>query len=201
MATKSDEHLITREQLLRAAINSFAEDGFRGASVRKIADRAGVNFPLVTYHFGSKEKLWLAVAERTLKEIIEMGEQFVPADGVTPDENFKAYLTHVLTDSTEHRERRILLGQISARRNDADIKTLTPLIEEFLTKSTNQIQHLLESGFESDLPAADIQMVLRGLLSSNASAPQGPAALFGFKSKETLVNHQVNLLMRLFKNA
>lgn len=201
MTTKSDENLLTREQLLRAATSSFAQDGFRGASVRKIAERAGVSFPLVTYHFGSKEKLWLSVAERALSEIIEMGEAFVPDDDLPPAENFAAYLSHVLTDSTEHRDRRIILGQISARRDDPIIKNLIPLASEFQTKSTQRIQHLLDCGFKSELPARDIQMVLRGLLSSNASAPQGPAALFGFESKRALVEHQVNLLMRLFKNA
>ncbi|GAB5486977.1 MAG: hypothetical protein Pars2KO_05470 [Parasphingorhabdus sp.] len=201
MATKNEEHLITREQLLRAAIRAFAREGFRGASVRNIANSAGVNFPLVTYHFGSKEKLWLAVAKRTLTEIIEMGEAFTADENASPDSNFAAYLDHVLTDSTEHRDRRIILGQISARRDNPVVDSLVPLIEEFLTKSTARIQRLLDNGFESELPASDIQMILRGLLASNASAPQGPAALFGFESNEALVNHQVSLLMRLFKNA
>ena len=35
----------------------FAENGFAGTSVRDIADKAGVNLAMISYYFGSKEKL------------------------------------------------------------------------------------------------------------------------------------------------
>jgi AcrR family transcriptional regulator len=41
----------------------FAEHGFEGTSMRALTSRAGVNLGAVTYHFGSKEALYAAVAE------------------------------------------------------------------------------------------------------------------------------------------
>lgn len=46
--------------ILAAARTVFAESGFDGASLRDIAQRAGVTQPLVSYHFASKDALWRA---------------------------------------------------------------------------------------------------------------------------------------------
>ena len=44
-------------QIMEAAEELFAEKGFDGTSVRDIADEAGVNLAMISYYFGSKEKL------------------------------------------------------------------------------------------------------------------------------------------------
>jgi TetR/AcrR family transcriptional regulator len=54
----------TKQKLLDAAIEAFAENGFKGTSTRDIAERAGVHHPLITYHFKNKEELWRAAADR-----------------------------------------------------------------------------------------------------------------------------------------
>jgi AcrR family transcriptional regulator len=53
----SEEDVSTRDQILRAAIQQFAEHGFRGASIRGIASAAGFSPGLVQHHFGTKENL------------------------------------------------------------------------------------------------------------------------------------------------
>jgi len=55
-----------RERIVEAALEAFAEKGFRGASTREIAERAGTNQGLITYHFPSKEELWRAAADRII---------------------------------------------------------------------------------------------------------------------------------------
>ena len=50
----------TRQRILEAAIEAFAELGFKGASTRDIAARADTNQGLITYHFKSKDELWRA---------------------------------------------------------------------------------------------------------------------------------------------
>ncbi len=70
MSSKSPERkqqqrsLITQRKLIDAAIEAFAENGYKGTSTRDIADRAGVHHPLITYHFKNKEQLWHAAADR-----------------------------------------------------------------------------------------------------------------------------------------
>ncbi len=50
-----------RERILEAAGEIFAECGFRGATVRKICERAKVNVAAINYYFGGKEKLYSEV--------------------------------------------------------------------------------------------------------------------------------------------
>jgi AcrR family transcriptional regulator len=52
----------TRRAILDAALNEFAERGFEGASIRRIGERASLDWTLITYHFRNKDLLWRAVA-------------------------------------------------------------------------------------------------------------------------------------------
>ncbi|KAA5536483.1 TetR/AcrR family transcriptional regulator [Taibaiella lutea] len=48
-------------QIMQKALEVFAEKGFDSASVRDIAQRADVNVAMISYYFGSKEKLLEAI--------------------------------------------------------------------------------------------------------------------------------------------
>ncbi|MBW4722357.1 TetR/AcrR family transcriptional regulator [Saccharothrix obliqua] len=74
-----------RRAILDAAFVVFAQAGFEGACVRKIAAEAGVAKPTVYNHLGDKETLFrhsiTAVAERELAEHLEAVESLVTAGG------------------------------------------------------------------------------------------------------------------------
>ncbi|MEV4755561.1 TetR family transcriptional regulator [Micromonospora sp. NPDC049559] len=53
----------TREAILAAAREAFAERGFDGASIRSIATGAGVDPALVHHYFGTKDQLFLATID------------------------------------------------------------------------------------------------------------------------------------------
>ncbi len=57
----SPAHGSTREALIHAAGQVFAEMGFRDATVRHICQVAEANVAAVNYHFGDKESLYLDV--------------------------------------------------------------------------------------------------------------------------------------------
>lgn len=61
----------TKEQILNTAERLFAEHGFAGTSLRGVVREAEVNIAAVHYHFGSKEKLFVAVVQRVAKPIIQ----------------------------------------------------------------------------------------------------------------------------------
>jgi AcrR family transcriptional regulator len=53
----------TREAILEAARQAFADRGYDGASIRQIATDAGVDPALVHHYFGAKDRLFLAVIQ------------------------------------------------------------------------------------------------------------------------------------------
>ena len=59
----------TREKVLRAAEEMFADRGFYGATVREICLRAGVNVAAVNYHFGDKLTLYTEVLRRLARTL------------------------------------------------------------------------------------------------------------------------------------
>ncbi len=56
----------TRERIVEAAEQLFAEQGFSATSLRNITAEAGVNLAAVNYHFGSKDELIRNVFARRL---------------------------------------------------------------------------------------------------------------------------------------
>src|SRR5947207_3655114 len=58
----------TRERILAAAFQEFAAQGFAGARVDRIADRAGINKRMLYHYFGDKEGLFREVLRRKIAE-------------------------------------------------------------------------------------------------------------------------------------
>ncbi|SHK84605.1 transcriptional regulator, TetR family [Pseudonocardia thermophila] len=69
----------TRGALLEAARAAFVELGYDGATVRGIAERAGVDPAMVNHWFGSKEKLFVAAIQLPVDPSAVL-EQVVPGD-------------------------------------------------------------------------------------------------------------------------
>jgi len=87
----------TKERILSAAREVFAERGVAGANVRDICSRAEANQAAVHYHFGSKEKLFMAV----LKDLMLREEEQYPygmglSSGAPAQDRLKAYIRSLL---------------------------------------------------------------------------------------------------------
>jgi AcrR family transcriptional regulator len=78
-----DEHVRTR--LINAAVRVFDRKGYAAASVREVAEIAGVTKPAVYYHFGSKEGLLLAILHQAERQLTRTLEQAVLRPGSARD--------------------------------------------------------------------------------------------------------------------
>ena len=92
--------LTSRDRILEAATRVYAEQGFRGATTRRIADEAGVNEITVFRHFGSKEALITEAlrACAAAPPAVELPE--VPRD---PERELTTWAAAELADLREHR--------------------------------------------------------------------------------------------------
>ena len=86
----------TREAILAAAEDEFAEKGFELASAREICRRAGVNSALLSRYFGSKDELYRIVAKRLFGDL---GAPLAKlADNVRDDETWRAAVREWVDD-------------------------------------------------------------------------------------------------------
>src|SRR3546814_11362560 len=77
----------TKDRILGAAEELFAQHGFSGTSLRQVTSRADVNIAAVNYHFGSKENLVTEVFRRRMDEMsAQRLAQLRPAQEQAPGE-------------------------------------------------------------------------------------------------------------------
>lgn len=82
------EHLEnSRERIIRTAISLFAARGFRGTSIRDIANAMNMSISNIYHYFGNKEGLLLAILEDSSKRLTETLNQVRRRD-LPPTERF-----------------------------------------------------------------------------------------------------------------
>jgi len=95
----------TKEKILDAAEELFGEKTFDTVSLRDITNHASVTLALASYHFGTKDNLFVAVVARRadmlnrmrIERLAELDEQGVTAIGPYIDAFIRPLLTQALT--------------------------------------------------------------------------------------------------------
>jgi AcrR family transcriptional regulator len=57
-----------RQEIIKAAIEVFARNGFRGTTTRDLATRADVNEAIIFRHFNTKQELYRAILEEKVSQ-------------------------------------------------------------------------------------------------------------------------------------
>lgn len=135
-----------RQQILEVATLRFAETGYRGASLRDIAQQVGITHPGLLYHFGSKEELLMAV----LSHIDDRGASVLTRQE-TPRGSLAAWL-ELLATSKNHRGLVELHVTLAAEALDPE----HPAHEYFLLRHQRMVDGLQEV-FADLLAAAELR--------------------------------------------
>ncbi|MGH6922762.1 MAG: TetR family transcriptional regulator C-terminal domain-containing protein [Propylenella sp.] len=80
-----------RKVILDAALEVFSAYGFRGSTIDRIAEKAGLSKPNLLYYFRSKEAIYVAVLEDTLEFWLEPLAALDPAGD--PLQEIGGYIT------------------------------------------------------------------------------------------------------------
>ena len=75
------QELETREKILKAADDRFAQVGYDAATTREIAELSGVNKALIHYHFKSKEALLASILDRYYERLNEVIQEAALVEG------------------------------------------------------------------------------------------------------------------------
>lgn len=91
-----------RDELLEAAIELFAANGYAGTSIRDIAKLTGRSVSNVYHYFADKEALWLAILEYSVKGLPARLRASLDGEGETLD-RFRRLVRVHLEESVQHR--------------------------------------------------------------------------------------------------
>lgn len=90
-----------RGQILRGAMDLFAEKGFRGATTREIARHLGISEALMFKYFPSKEALYRAIIQKRTDGSEEM---FFPKEAIQAKDDrqvFRSIASNLIAKNTE----------------------------------------------------------------------------------------------------
>ncbi|MBA4226085.1 MAG: TetR family transcriptional regulator [Hyphomonas sp.] len=132
-----------REMLLEAAGELMSEIGSIDVSLHQIAKRAGVTAPLVKYHFGSKDGLLLALAQRDTAQSIKQLTELM-AMNLDPATKLRVHIQGII-------------------RTYARFPYLNRLLEHFLDDPEAEGTRLIWSSFLLPLIEAQKQIITAGI--------------------------------------
>lgn len=72
---------LTRQQILDAATEHFAQHGFAGARIEAIAESAQLGGPALLYHYRDKRQLYVAVLDRTFEGLADVIARALSGNG------------------------------------------------------------------------------------------------------------------------
>jgi AcrR family transcriptional regulator len=144
-ADKKPTKKATRAIILDAAKSVFSEHPYHSASIRMIGKAAGIDHPLVSYHFRSKADLLEAVLANICEEYYEATTRwFKGLDRLEPAQGLARFIDRLLDFTRAHPEAfRILLlnmVQVPMHASDDDIemfrRSFNTLVINYLGAST-----------------------------------------------------------------
>ncbi|HCQ13845.1 TetR/AcrR family transcriptional regulator [Flavobacterium sp.] len=112
-------------EILNVAERLFAEEGFDGTSVRDIAKKANINVAMISYYFGSKEKLLEAVVIHRIGTMKLRLENLLQEDS-TPIEKIEKLVVYYINQINANRSiYQILHFELSTKKREINTDAFT----------------------------------------------------------------------------
>ncbi|MFD3685352.1 TetR/AcrR family transcriptional regulator [Nocardiopsis sp. NPDC058631] len=158
-----------RKQIVTAAIEAIAEEGYSRASFVRIAARASISPGLITYHFKTKEKLIrevLAHIESRLDRAMEGGPE--PLEGF--EDGLRRIVTGHITHCASHPR------EMAARREVVSAP-LPPALQEHVAREGDAgraelVAFLTEGQRHGEFRSFDPEVFTDALFAALGSAPR-----------------------------
>lgn len=156
------------DPVLAAAIGSFVETGYHGATMRSIAQRAGMSVPGVYHHYQDKQQLLVKVLDLTMDEL--HWRVRAARDEASTGRARVQQLVEALALFHTHRRELAFIGA-------SEMRGLTPANRRRITASRNEIQYLLDEDIdaaiaEEDLAADHARVAGRAIATMCTALPQ-----------------------------
>jgi len=144
-------------QIIEIAEQLFADRGFDGTSVRDIAHEAGVNIAMISYYFGSKEKLMEALLEWRVGEIKIRVESLIKDDRYTPLEKVNMLIDeHIERAMQKQSFHKIMVSVQVTNKNPSILKAAN----QVKIRNAKVIAELIKDGQKKGVFKKNIDLIL-----------------------------------------
>jgi len=193
---------ISRQRVIDAAIACITDQGFYRASSNAIAERAGVTWGVIQYHFGTREALMLAVLEegtRRLDDIVVTAE----ITGETVTERVAQYMDILVKyyGSTDYLAfSQVLINLTHDPRTSRQTRETMARIGESVNPELNRLQRkvLAGTGIRRQAVRSLLFHSLRGLALSHLmleTLPEQPHTPRHFPEQRRLLAEALGMLI------
>lgn len=143
----------SRTKLITAAAQLFADKGFSAVSIRELAQQAGVNSALISYHFDGKEGLYTAVLENQFSLMLQLAER-INQEPLTPEQRIREYAITVLNI---HQKYPVLIRLLYSELFNPS-PCFEVITQKFLAKLFQILFKAISDGIEAGQFRADLQI-------------------------------------------
>ena len=150
-------------EILQVAEQLFAEEGFDGTSVRDIAKKANVNVAMISYYFGSKEKMLETLVVNRISDMRLQLENLYH-ENIPPfskvDKMVELYITRVNKNRCIYQ---ILHFEFSTKKRELNFESFTEMKKTNLETFKNIIKEGQDSGeFQKDINVDLLPPIIMG---------------------------------------
>ena len=143
-------------QILQVTEKLFAEKGFDGTSIRDIAKEANINIAMVSYYFGSKEKMLEALIISRISDM-KLQLESLSKEEISPVEKInkliELYITRINKNKCIYQ---ILHFELTSKKREIDLKSFS----EVKRQNFEIIKKIIHEGQEKGVFRKDINIVL-----------------------------------------
>lgn len=194
----------TRERIRCSALREFAEHGFSGARIDRIAARSGANKAMIYYHFEGKEGLYFEILKMTYSGICEKFDDIYLSE-LSPGEKLERMFASVqnFIQNVDPDLKKMILWEIASGGSELGRKAISSYLVQIFSNVLKIYNDSKAAGVvRADVNplAAHLLMISSFLVSSMLFSTFKECGVFGNENKDIGIDDFFSSITDVIKN-
>lgn len=145
----------TKQKLLESALDIFAEEGFKSATVQQIVGRAGANVSAINYHFGNKANFYAEAVVHHIKKTLPNAALESKSEN-SPEEQLRTFISQRITIFTKKKPPRFIEKiMIQEMANPGPV--MDKMVEHVIRPSFKRLSEIMTELLPEDCSEAEVR--------------------------------------------
>lgn len=182
-------------QIIETSERLFSLKGFDGTSVRDIAEEAGINVAMISYYFGSKEKLMEAIFEAKIGRVQMRVEELLKDDSMSPIQKVNTLIEeHIERVMKSQQFYRIMICEQVSNNNPA----IMGKVKQLKLRNAELISELIKEGQKKGdfKKKVDVVLMLNTMIGTVWQAIISKEHYREFTNSQALTNEEYEIQLK-----